>query len=156
VFGLFAAAVAVLFTTAFVVVVAAATIVVVAATVVVVTAADATVVVVTAADATVVVVTATVVLVELEDDDEEGDVAVTSYRATAKTGGPETLLLPATTIFESPCIATALAVSDELVPMSVVTMPSVSKVESSAPVGVYRKTAKSDELVPATIIFESL
>ena len=135
-FGLFAAAVAVLFTTAFVVVVAAATIVVVAAT--------------------VVVVTATVVLVELEDDDEEGDVAVTSYRATAKTGGPETLLLPATTIFESPCIATALAVSDELVPMSVVTMPSVSKVESSAPVGVYRKTAKSDELVPATIIFESL
>ena len=145
-FGLFAAAVAVLFTTAFVVVVAAATIVVVAATVVVVTAADAT----------VVVVTATVVLVELEDDDEEGDVAVTSYRATAKTGGPETLLLPATTIFESPCIATALAVSDELVPMSVVTMPSVSKVESSAPVGVYRKTAKSDELVPATIIFESL
>ena len=124
--GLFAAAVAVLFTTAFVVVVAAATtVVVVAATVVVVTAA-----------ATVVVVAATVVLVELEDDDEEGDVAVASYRATANDGGPPAPLRPATTIFESPCIATAVPASDVLVPMSVVTLPSVSKVVSRAPVVV--------------------
>jgi hypothetical protein len=133
------AAVAVLFTTAFVVVVVAAatvvvvaaTVVVVAATVVVVTSAAATVVVVAAA--TVVVVAATVVLVELEDDDEEGDVAVASYRATANDGGPDALLCPATTIFESPCIAIAFPASNVPVPMSVVTLPSVSREVSSAP-----------------------
>ena len=52
-----------------------------------------------------------------------------AYRAMAKS----LLLLPATSIFPSLWIATAFAVSAVLVPMSVVTLPSVSKVVSSDP-----------------------
>ena len=76
------------------------------------------------------------------------------YRTTAKS----LLLVPATTIFESLCIATALPVSDVLVPMSVVCLPSVSKVVSRVPVVVYRTTAKSvDEPEdPVATIFPSL
>ena len=125
---MFATGVVVLFATAFVVVVEpAAAVLVVDATVVV----GAATVVLEAA--TVVLEAATVVLDELEDDDDDGEVAVTSYRATAKIGGPAALLRPATTIFESPCIAAAVPVSNVLVPMSVVTLPSVSNVVSSAP-----------------------
>ena len=81
---------------------------------------------------------------------------VVVYRKTAKS----LLLVPATTIFPSLWIATAFAVSAVLVPMSVVTLPSVSKEVSSDPSVLYRTTAKfslSPTLpIPATTIFPSL
>ena len=82
------------------------------------------------------------------------------YRTAAKSvDEPE---VPATTIFPSLCIATALPESAVLVPMSVVTLPSVSKEVSSEPSVLYRTTAKfpllgaMPPLLPATMIFPSL
>jgi hypothetical protein len=71
---------------------------VVGGTTVVVVAAAAIVVVVAAAAIVVVVGAATVVLVELEVDVEDGDVAVASYRITTKSQLPLNLA-PATMIF---------------------------------------------------------
>ena len=79
---------------------------------------------------------------------------VVVYRTTAKS----LLLVPTATIFPSLCIATALPESAVLVPMSVVTLPSLSKEVSSEPSVLYRTAAKSvdEPEVPATMIFPSL
>ena len=81
---------------------------------------------------------------------------VAVYRAMAKS----LLLVPAAMIFPSLWMTTAFALSLVLVPMSVVALPSVSKVVSSDPSVLYRTTAKFSLRptlpIPATTIFPSL
>jgi hypothetical protein len=60
---------------------------------------------------------------------------------------------PTATSFPSGCRETAIAWSNP--PKSVVTTPPEPKVVSSEPDGVYRTTAKSRPLVPATTILPS-
>ena len=80
------------------------------------------------------------------------------YRTTAKSSSLSEEI-PAAMIFPSGCTTTEYASSSVLLPMSVVTLPSVSKVVSRLPLALYRTTTKSSPLpgrvCPATMIFPS-